>query len=50
MPFVIVFFIGVLVGVCVAYYFAGVSAMRERLVELERQQNAKPASHEDPTG
>lgn len=48
MPFAIVFFIGVLVGVCLAYYFAGVSAMRARLAELERDSRAN--ADQDPTG
>ncbi len=50
MPFAIVFLIGVLCGVGLAYYFAGIAAMRERLAELERAQRGRLDSDQDRQG
>jgi hypothetical protein len=47
MIFAIVFLIGVLVGVALAYHFAGVAALREKVQQYERDV---PPSDSDRQG
>ena len=42
MIFIVIFLAGVAVGAGLAYHFAGVSALRARLAELERGRENPP--------
>ena len=42
MIFIVIFLAGVAAGAGLAYHFAGVSALKLRLAELERTRSAEP--------